>query len=120
MRLAAAFACRLRQLDVLKISSVDTAAHAALAMTMLYSMRMQLPRLRTLTVIVEDTEDWLRAEDALRELGRITQLNRLCLKLDATEVSSPGCIAHHVCIRQHNSTDSIIHFCHKCRSSSSS
>jgi hypothetical protein len=57
---------------------------------MLYSMRMQLPKLRGLKFIVYDTENLFQAEDVLTELGRLSQLKQLHLHLQGSQVSKPS------------------------------
>jgi hypothetical protein len=58
-----------------------------LACTMLYSIRAQLPGLRSLALNTSPSESWIEAEDVHAELGGITQLTRLCLNLDTMSVS---------------------------------
>jgi hypothetical protein len=59
------------------------------ATTMLYSLRMQLPVLHSLSFSVFNTRSWLKAQDMLGELGRFTQLKQLRLYLQNTQVSRP-------------------------------
>jgi hypothetical protein len=59
-----------------------------LVCTMLYSMRVQLDGLRSLTLSVTHSEDWIDAEDVHGELGEMTQLTQLCLDLNNMSVST--------------------------------
>jgi hypothetical protein len=66
-----------------------------LTCTMLYSMRMQLPGLQSLTVAANDPLSWMRALGVHKELGKATQLTQLCLDINNTKdaVSSSGTTA---------------------------
>jgi hypothetical protein len=60
-----------------------------LVTTMLCSMRMQLPALRSLELTVPCPRGFLAVSEPVKALGGITQLKRLQINLSEPEVSSP-------------------------------
>jgi hypothetical protein len=86
------FACRLPRLDGLILELAREQA-PLLAQSMLYSMRAQLRQPLGLNFRLANSCDWLSgANGVFEERGEMTQLTRLCLTLQNTQVSSNAVI----------------------------